>query len=129
MRIKPRELCKETRPMTFPPIRPNRCLLWITLHPDETVRARYEALRAVLNACRLHPLDTTPVSQVVIVEEAAIRPRMEDIRALLGPNDMLHMVTTVGERLRVTVIAPPGVMADDLARRPAERRPTWLRES
>lgn len=115
--------------MTFAPIRSDRCLLWITLYPDETVKMRYEALRAELKKCRLHPLDTTPVSEIVIVEEAAFRVRLNNVRATLGPNDMLHMVIKTKDRLRVVVIASPEIMADDLARRPAERRPVWLLEN
>ncbi len=113
--------------MNFPPIKSDRCLLWITLRPDETVRARYEVLRAVLKQCRLHPLDTTAVSEIVIVEEAAFRARLDDVRATLDDGDMLHMVSRTGDRLQVTAIVPPEVSSDPLPARPPERRPPWLR--
>jgi hypothetical protein len=112
--------------MTFPPIKADRCLLWITLHPDADVKTRYAALRAVLKQCHLHPLDTTPTAEVVIVEEAALDAHLAEVRAVLGEHDMLHKITKRGDRLYVNVIASPGVMADDLARRPADRRPAWL---
>lgn len=114
--------------MTFPPLKPDRALLWITLVPDDSVRARYEALRAILKQCRLHVQDTTASAQLVIVEEAALRAHEDAIRAALGPGDMLHLITASGDRLRVSVIAPPGVMADRQPRRPPERRPPWLNE-
>ncbi len=103
--------------MTYPPIRPDRCLLWITLRPDATAKARYQALQAVLKQCRLHPMDTTACSQVVVVEEAALQAHLDAARATLGEGDMLHRVR----------IAPPEVMADSLVRRPPERLPPWLR--
>ncbi len=113
--------------MTYPPIRPDRCLLWITLRPDATAKARYQALQAVLKQCRLHPMDTTACSQVVVVEEAALQAHLDAARATLGEGDMLHRVRIMQGRLQVTVIAPPEVMADSLVRRPPERLPPWLR--
>lgn len=113
--------------MHFPPIRPDRCLLWITLRQDETVRARYAALRTVLRECRLHPLDTTAGAELVIVEEAALEPRLGAIRAALGAGDMIHRIACRDGRLLVSVIAPPEIDADPLTARPPERRPPWLR--
>lgn len=113
--------------MHFPPIRTGRCLLWITLHPDETVRARDAALRAVLRECRLHPLDTTAGAELVIVEEAALEAHLDAVRAALGAGDMIHRITGRGDRLLVSVIAAPDVEADPLPARPPERRPPWLR--
>ncbi len=103
--------------MRFPPIKAGRALLWITLYPDETVSTRYAALRAVLKLCRLHPVDTTPTAEIVIVEEEAFRAHLDDVRAALGPEDRLHLVSTAGGRLVVDVIA----LADLV------RRPVWLR--
>ncbi|MBN1967569.1 MAG: hypothetical protein JW910_23135 [Anaerolineae bacterium] len=114
--------------MSFPPLKPGRALLWITLAPDATVRDRYLALRAVLKQCRLHPQDTTASAQLVIVEEAAFREQQAAAQAALGPADRLHLVTAAGERLRVTVIAPPGAPSDPTARRPAAHRPPWLED-
>lgn len=113
--------------MTFAPIKADRCLLWISLRPDETVHARYTALRAVLKQCRLHPLDTTADAELVIVEEAALREHLAEVQAALGEGDMLHKITKAGERLYVNVIAAPGVMADNLSNRPPGRKPVWLR--
>jgi hypothetical protein len=115
--------------MRFPPIKPDRCLLWITLRSDETVTSRYAALRTVLKLCRLHPVDTTPTAEIVIVEEAAFRARLDHVRAVLGAGDMLHLVTTAGERLVVEVIEPPDVLDDAPWSRPPEKRPVWLRDS
>ncbi len=115
--------------MRFPPMKADRGLLWIALHPDETVAARYAALRAVLKECRLHPVDTTAAAEIVIVEEAALRERLEAVRAALGVGDILHLVTTApGERLVVEVIGGADVTADSPLRRPAVRRPVWLRD-
>jgi hypothetical protein len=114
--------------MRFPPIKPGRGVLWITLRPDEAVTRRYTALRAVLKSCRLHPVDTTSAAEIVIVEEVAFRSRLGDVLAVLGEGDMLHLVTTAGERLVVDVIAAPDVAADAPLSRPAERRPVWLRD-
>ncbi len=112
--------------MHFPPIRPDRCLLWITLRQDETVRERYAVLRAVLRECRLHPLDTTAGAELVIVEEAALEARLEAVRAALGAGDMIHRIASRDGRLLVSVIASPEVDADPLPTRPPERRPPWL---
>ncbi|MFC1960456.1 hypothetical protein ACFLYO_07075 [Chloroflexota bacterium] len=76
----------------------------------------------------MHPLDTTASAELVIVEKAALDEHLAAVRAILGPEDMLHKITTIGDRLYVNVIAPPGVQADPLANRPTERRPPWLRE-
>lgn len=112
--------------MRFPPIKSGRALLWITLHPDEAASERYTALRAVLKNCRIHPLDTTGTSEVVIVEEEALREQVSAVRATLGAGDMLHLIARQGERLSVEVIAPPDVEADSVPDRPAERRPPWF---
>ena len=112
--------------MTFPPIKADRCLLWISLRPDETVRERYTALRAVLKDCRLHPLDTTASAELVIVEEAAFDAHRAEVLTALGAGDVLHKISTVGDRLVVNVVAPPDVMADPLPNRPSSRRPPWL---
>ena len=87
--------------MRFPPIKPGRCLLWIALAPDPDAAARYAALRAMLKTCRLHPLDATAWAEVVIVEEEALRTRLDEVRALLGAGDFLHLVTASGDRLSV----------------------------
>ncbi len=114
--------------MQFPPMKADRCLLWITLHPDERVAARYAALRAVLKECRLHPVDTTAAAEIVIVEEAALRERLDAVRSALGAEDVLHLVTTLsGGRLVVEVIGGADVVDDSPLSRPAVRRPVWLR--
>jgi hypothetical protein len=105
--------------MSFPPIKPDRCLVWISLRADATVEARHAALRAVLKACRLHPLDTTASAELVIVEEAAFETRRADVLAALGAGDVLHKIGTAGGRLIVDVLAPAGDSA--------ARRPPWLR--
>ena len=87
--------------MRFPPIKPGRCLLWIALAPDPDAAVRYAALRAVLKTCRLHPLDATAWAEVVIVEEEALRARLDEVRALLGAGDSLHLATASGDRLSV----------------------------
>lgn len=110
----------------FPPIKSGRALLWITLRADDQAAERYTALRAVLKSCRLHPLDTTGASELVIVEEAALRAQLGTVRAALGAGDMLHLIARHGERLAVEVIAPPDVDADNLPDRPSERRPPWF---
>lgn len=114
--------------MIFPAIKPDRALLVIALRADETVAERYAALRAVLKVCRLHPLDTTPASEIVIVEEAAFRARLAEVRATLGADDLLHLVTLrPGGRLGVEAITAPDV-DDPLGPRPPARRPPWLRD-
>jgi hypothetical protein len=110
----------------FPPIKSGRALVWITLHPDAGVSERYAALHGVLKSCHLHPLDTTGASELVIVEEAALREQLGAVRAVLGAGDMLHLIARQGERLSVEVIAPLDVEADSMPDRPAERRPPWL---
>ncbi len=112
--------------MRFPPIKSGRAVLWITLHPDATAGERYAALHAVLKTCRMHPLDTTGASELVIVEEAALREQIGAVRAALGAGDMLHLIARQGERLAVEVIAPTDVDADSSPDRPAERRPPWF---
>lgn len=107
--------------MRFPPLKTGRCLLWITLAPDDDAPARYAALRAVLKACRLHPLDVTPWAALVIVEEAALRARLDDVCAALGANDSLHLITVTGERLNVETVRSP-------AAQHALARPFWLIE-
>jgi hypothetical protein len=114
--------------MHFPPIKPDRALLTITLRPDAAVQTRYEALRTLLKQCRLHPFDTTPVSEIVIVETAAFEARVADIQAALGEGDMLHLVAAgPGGRLRLSVLAGPDGTGDPLAHRPPPRQPPWLR--
>jgi hypothetical protein len=113
-------------PVRFPPIKADRALLWITLRADETLDERYAALRNVLKACRMHPMDTTAASEMVIVDAALFREQEAAVRAVLGDGDMLHLVAPLGGRLQVEVIAPPAVDADVLPNRPAERRPPWL---
>jgi len=105
--------------MQFPPIKPDRALLWIALHPDGGVRARYQALRAVLKLCHLHPLDTTPCAELVIVEEAAFRQRIEEARAALGPRDTLHLIARTGDRLAVQTVLSPSAPGPS-------SRPPWL---
>ncbi len=112
--------------MPFPPIRPGRCLLWITLRQDETVRDRYMALRAVLRECRLHPLDTTAGAELVIVEEAALEARLGAIRDALGDGDIIHCIACRNDRLLVSVIGGPEVTDEPLPARPPEHRPPWL---
>lgn len=113
--------------MRFPPIKAGRCLLWVTLQPDKTVMARYAALHAVLKQCHLHPVDTTPAAEIVIVEEAALRAHLEEVQAALGEGDTLHLVTASGERLVIEVIAAPGGLADSPPKPSSERRPIWLK--
>lgn len=112
--------------MTFPPIKPDRCLLWITLHPDDNVATRYAALKAALKPCRLHPLDTTASAELVIVEAEALNTHMAAVRDALGPADMIHRITGSGGRLQVSVIAPAGVTVEAMPVRPPEQRPPWL---
>lgn len=108
--------------MMFPPLKPGRAILWITLHPDETAADRAAALRTVLKECRLHPLDTTPAAAVVIVEEAAFQARIAAVRAALGGGDVLHLITgQPGDRLRLESITAPEASTGGLAARP----PWW----
>lgn len=111
--------------MGFAPIRADRCILILTLHADDAAAARYAALRDVLKQCRLHPLDTTPVSQLVIVEAAAFTAQLDAVRALLGPQDMIHMISIVKERLMTRLIAPAALQQESYPR-DAARRPPWL---
>ncbi|GAB4574857.1 MAG: hypothetical protein Kow0077_23490 [Anaerolineae bacterium] len=113
--------------MIFPPLKPDRCLVWISLVPDETVVTRYAALREVLRACRLHPLDTTPGGEVVIVDQAAFDAQVDAVRAVLGPGDLLHRISARGDRLAVDVVAGAEAEGDRLPERPAVRRPPWQR--
>lgn len=106
--------------MRFPPLKADRCLLWITLAPDDSAPARYAALRAVLKACRLHPLDVTPCAALVIVEEEALRAHLDEVRAVLGAGDALHLITVAGDRLSVEALR--GADAEPLP------RPPWLSE-
>ncbi len=112
--------------MRYPPIKADRALLWLTLHPDEHVQERYAALRAVLKKCRLHPLDTTASAELVIVEEAAFRAHQEEARRALGAHDVLHLVTKQGERLVVETLEATDRPAP-LPQRPPAQRPPWLR--
>lgn len=93
--------------LTFPPIKADRCVLWITLHADEDARERFAALEAVLKTCRLHPLDMTASAELVIVDAAALRAQLDAVRAALGPGDRLHLISAQGDRLNVEVIAAP----------------------
>ncbi len=111
--------------LTFPPIKADRCLLWIALHPDDGVRERFAALEAALKTCRLHPLDMTASAEIVIVDKAAIRAQLDAVRAALGPGDRLHLVSAQGDRLSVEVIAAPGEpLAADWPRGEGSR-PPW----
>ncbi len=105
----------------FPPIKSGRALLWITLQQDSTAADRFHALQMVLRACHLHPLDTTPSSVLVIVEEAAFRAHLDAVRTTLGPNDALHLIGAEGGRLAVEAITRSGT--DDL---PTSLHPPWL---
>ena len=107
--------------MRFPPIKADRALLWITLHADGAAADRYRALHEVLRACRLHPLDTTAASALVIVEEAAFRAHLDEVRAVLGSEDALHLIAAEGARLSVEAITH-----DDTDDQPASQRPPWL---
>ncbi len=106
--------------MRFPPLKAGRCLLCITLAPDDDAPLRYAALRAVLKACRLHPLDVTPAAALVIVEEDALHAHLDEVRAALGAGDTLHLIAAAGDRLTVEV-----VRSADAQPLP---RPWWLNE-
>ncbi len=110
--------------MLFPPLKADRALLWITLQSDAGAPERYAALRAILKACRLHPLDSTPTAALVIVDEAAFRQRLDAARAVLGPYDALHLVTQAGGRLSVLAIG--AVTASGSALQESASRPPWL---
>ena len=112
--------------MHYPPIKADRALLWITLHPDAGVGERYAALRALLKMCHLHPLDTTASAELVIVEEAAFRAKLEDVRRTLGEQDVLHLVTQQGARLAVETVEASDSPAS-VPQRPPAQRPPWLR--
>ncbi len=111
--------------MRYPPIKADRALLWITLHPDEHVGERYAVLRALLKQCRLHPLDTTATAELVIVEETTFRAHIEEVRRALGERDMLHLVTKQGERLVVETVEADENPAP-IPQRPSAQRPPWL---
>ena len=111
--------------MRYPPLKADRALLWITLHPDEHVGERYAALRALLKTCRIHPLDTTASAELVIVEEAAFRAHVEEIRRTLGEQDMLHLVTQRDGRLVVETVEA-GERPAPVPQRPRSQRPPWL---
>ncbi len=113
--------------MRYPPIKADRALLWITLHPDTGVKERYAALRALLKTCRLHPLDTTASAELVIVEEAAFRARMDEVRRLLSAQDTLHLITQRDGRLVIETVE----VADTptVPQRPAAQRPPWLKNA
>jgi len=113
--------------MVFPPIKADRCLLWIALNPDGGVRERFAALEAILKTCRLHPLIMTPAAEVVIVDEAALRGQIEALRAALGTGDRLLLIGAQGEHLRVEQIAPPGEDMIPGQPIPVEQRPPWRR--
>ena len=111
--------------MTFPPIKPDRCVLWITLHADGAAPERFAALEAVLKTCRLHPLDMTASAELVIVDEAALRAQLDAVRAALGPGDRLHLISAQGDRLNVEVIAAPDEpVSPDVPTREGPR-PPW----
>lgn len=111
----------------FPPIKADRCLLWIALNPDGGVRERFAALEAILKTCRLHPLTMMPAAEVVIVDEAALRGQIEAVRAALETGDRLLLIGAQGERLRVEQIAPPGEDMIPGQPIPVEQRPPWRR--
>ncbi|NLE53214.1 MAG: hypothetical protein GX613_17595 [Chloroflexi bacterium] len=111
--------------MTFPPIKPDRCVLWITLHADGAAPERFAALEAVLKTCRLHPLDMTASAELVIVEEAAVRAQLDALRGALGPGDRLHLISAQADRLSVEVIAAPGETLSAQWPRTDGPRPPW----
>ncbi|MEL7673564.1 MAG: hypothetical protein AAGU78_07480 [Chloroflexota bacterium] len=111
--------------MIFPPLKSDRCLLWIALHPDGGATGRFAALEAVLKTCRLHPLDMTGCAEIVIVEEAALRAQLHTVRATLGPADRLHLISVQGARLSVEVIAAPGADLSPGAQAADGPRPPW----
>lgn len=111
--------------ITFPPIKADRCLLWITLQADDGATERFAALEAVLKSCRLHPLDMTACAELVIADEAAVRAQLYALRSALGPGDRLHLVSAQGDRLSVEVIAAPDApLSTDWPRRDGPR-PPW----
>ncbi len=90
--------------MNFPLLKPDRCLLWITLHPDAAAPERRAALDAALRLCHRHPLDTTASAELVIVQTEAFQMHSETVRAALGPGDTIHQIAVRdGGRLAVTV--------------------------
>ena len=112
--------------MHFPPLKADRAMLTITLHPDEQAATRYAALVAVLKTCRLHPLDTTSCSEIVIVERDALHAKIDAVRDTLGPQDILHLTTAQADgRLRIQAITGVDAAEDRPAHRPAERQPPW----
>lgn len=113
--------------MNFPPIKPDRALLMIALEPDPQAVERWQQLQPILKQCRLHPLDTSPGAQIVIVEAEALRAQLSAVQAVLGPNDMLHLITAHAGRLSIQAITGPEAAADRLPDRPPARRPVWLR--
>ncbi len=115
--------------MRLPPIKADRSLLWIALLPDPGASERRAALHAVLKTCHLHPLDTTPGAEVVIVQAEAFRAQIPAIQSTLGPGDLLHLVSAQGERLVIDVIAGREAADDQPASRPPDRQPPWLRGS
>jgi hypothetical protein len=93
--------------MNFPPLKPDRCLLWITLRPDPTAPARRTALGAALAPCHPHPLDRTASAELIIVQTAAFNAHIEAVRAALGDGDTIHQIVARDGRLAVMVLELP----------------------
>ena len=92
--------------LTFPPIKADRCVLWITLHADEDARERFAALEAVLKTATPAPARHDR-QRGACDRDAAALPRLDAVRAALGPGDRLHLISAQGDRLNVEVIAAP----------------------
>lgn len=114
--------------MIFPPIKPDRAVLWISLQDDEGAKTRFSRLREVLKGCRLHPLDTTGSAVIVIVGTDAFAAQRAIIEDLLGPGDLLHLITNAYGRLSVEVIAGSEAAEDAIEHRPGVRLPDWIHE-
>jgi hypothetical protein len=91
--------------------------------PDPGASERRAALHAVLKTCHLHPLDTTPGAEVVIVQAEAFRAQILPSNPRWGRGDLLHLVSAQGERLVIDVIAAakPPTISPPVAHRIANR--------
>ena len=114
--------------MIFPPIKPDRALLWLTLQYDEGADSRFSLIKNALKQCRLHPLDTTAGSAILIVGTEAFNAHRTTIHNLLGPGDLIHFITVNNGRLSVEVIAGSDANLDTIEKRPEIRRPEWMHE-